>query len=29
VRGINRFADGGPLFGKVMESPASYDVRSA
>ena len=22
VRGINRFADGGPLFGKVMESPA-------
>ena len=29
VRGINRFADGGPLFGKVMERPASYDVRSA
>ena len=29
VKGINRFADGGPLFGKVMESPASYDVRSA
>ena len=29
VRGINRFADGGPLFGKVMESPASYWVSSA
>jgi len=29
VKGVNRFADGGPLFGKVMESPASYDVRSA
>ena len=29
VRGINRFADGGPLFGKVMESPAPYGVRSA
>ena len=29
VRGINRFADGGPLFGKVMESPASYGVSSA
>ena len=28
VRGINRFADGGPLFGKVMESPASYGVSS-
>ena len=26
VRGINRFADGGPLFGKVMESPAPYGV---
>ena len=29
VRGINRFADGGPLFGKVMESPAPYGVSSA
>ena len=29
VKGINRFADGGPLFGKVMESPASYGVGSA
>ena len=29
VKGVNRFADGGPLFGKVMESPASYGVRSA
>ena len=29
VKGINRFADGGPLFGKVMESPALYSVRSA
>ena len=29
VRGINRFADGGPLFGKVMESPAAYGVSSA
>ena len=29
VKGVNRFADGGPLFGKVMESPANYDVRSA
>ena len=29
VRGINRFADGGPLFGKVMESPAPYGARSA
>ena len=29
VRGINRFADGGPLFGKVMESPARYGVSSA
>ena len=29
VKGINRFADGGPLFGKVMESPAPYSVRSA
>ena len=29
VKGINRFADGGPLFGKVMESPAPYGVRSA
>ena len=28
VKGVNRFADGGPLFGKVMERPASYDVRS-
>ena len=28
VRGINRFADGGPLFGKVMESPAPYGVSS-
>ena len=29
VRGINRFADGGPLFGKVMEIPAPYGVSSA
>ena len=29
VRGINRFADGGPLFGKVMESRASYGASSA
>ena len=29
VRGINRFADGGPLFGKVMEGPALYGARSA
>ena len=29
VKGINRFADGGPLFGKVMESSASYGVSSA
>ena len=29
VRGINRFADGGPLFGKVMESPAPYGMSSA
>ena len=29
VRGINRFADGGPLFGKVMESPASYGASRA
>ena len=29
VRGINRFADGGPLFGKVMESPVPYGVSSA
>ena len=29
VRGINRFADGGPLFGKVMESPSSYGASSA
>ena len=29
VRGINRFADGGPLFGKVMESQAPYNVSSA
>ena len=29
VRGINRFADGGPLFGKVMEIPASYGVNGA
>ena len=29
VRGINRFADGGPLFGKVMESPTPYGVSSA
>ena len=28
VRGINRFADGGPLFGKVMESQASYGASS-
>ena len=27
VKGINRFADGGPLFGKVMESAAAYEVR--
>ena len=29
VRGINRFADGGPLFGKVMESPSGYGAGSA
>jgi N-acetylmuramoyl-L-alanine amidase len=29
VKGVNRFAEGGPLFGKVMESPAPYGVRSA
>ena len=29
VKGVNRFADGGPLFGKVMESPAPYGVHSA
>ena len=27
VKGINRFADGGPLFGKVMERAAAYEVR--
>lgn len=27
VKGINRFAEGGPLFGKVMESPSSYRIR--
>ena len=26
VKGINRFADGGPLFGKVMENAAAYEV---
>ena len=29
VRGINRFADGGPLFGKVMERQESYGESSA
>ena len=29
VNGINRFAEGGPLFGKVMESPAAYGIGKA
>ena len=27
VKGINRFAEGGPLFGKVMESAAAYEIK--
>ena len=29
VKGVNRFAEGGPLFGKVMERPAVYGTRHA
>ena len=29
VKGVNRFAEGGPLFGKVMESPAAYGISKA
>ena len=29
VKGVKRFAEGGPLSGKVMESPAAYEIPHA